>query len=109
MSMDESRMPECPACGFLVWDFEPGVSSEVIDGELYHPDCVPHPAERQEWMRRANDLLLKEGISRSFPDAAEAAYEDGDTPEIFVKALLGQMEWASDPYPNREYPECEMN
>lgn len=39
--MDESRVPECPACGFLVWDFEPGKSSVVREGMLWHPDCAP--------------------------------------------------------------------
>lgn len=43
MSMDpeDTRTPECPACGFPVHDYEPGVSSKKVDGLLFHPDCVP--------------------------------------------------------------------
>jgi hypothetical protein len=55
MSMSDavSKFPECPGCGFGVWDYEPGVSSAKHDGILWHPECLPDDAED------ADDLLTR--------------------------------------------------
>ena len=57
MSMDDavSKFPECPGCGFGVWDYEPGVSSETHDGMLWHPECLPAEAKDED----RDDLLTR--------------------------------------------------
>lgn len=102
MSMSDavSRFPECPSCGFQVWDYEPGVSSAKHEGQLWHPSCLPEGAnderfdltmhrlekslKRQTWMREASTLLLRDGITANLTQWARAAFEDGKTPTEFL-------------------------
>ena len=79
----------CPQCEKIVLDYEPGVSSVTVDGLLMHPACVPpHPSERQEWMRRSQDMLLTLGITEDLTDDAIDGYEIGLTAEQFVAAMI---------------------
>ena len=40
MSMDETSAKRCPQCDTLVFDYEPGISSVLVDGVLYHSECA---------------------------------------------------------------------
>ena len=92
----------CPDCEERVEDYEPGVSSVTLNGQLWHPACG-----RKEWMVLANDLLLREGCTANYVAEAREAFDEGDTPQGFVDGLLHLWEQNSDPFPQREFPTAE--
>jgi hypothetical protein len=84
---EDLKMPECPACGFLVWDYEPGVSSVIREGRMWHPSCAPSSEPTH--------------ISETIEDVLERA----DTPEEIAEDTAG---WnTSEPEPDDHYPEYE--
>lgn len=94
--MDESRVPECPACGFPVWDFEPGKSSVVRVGMLWHPDCAPvsQPTHISETIE---DVLERADTSEEIREDA-TGWSETPEPEdegfrmVYTDEMIDQME-----------------
>lgn len=77
-----SKFPECPGCGFGVWDYEPGVSSKVHDGMLWHPECVPadEPNEdRHDLLTRRLEKSVRATCKHTFEAVVDARSTDSDT------------------------------
>lgn len=131
MSMDAAltRLPECPGCGEGVWDYAPGVTSAIRDGQLWHPKCAPEPEGHvalvsAEYARQVYELLTsgstKTRSTQEHPllneEEGEELLEDfllGVSAKVFAAKLeardIAAFEAASDPYPQREFPEVPMN
>jgi hypothetical protein len=127
--MDDNllRLPECGQCGEGVFDYAPGVSSAVRDGQLFHPACLNegHPVGVSAQYAREVYALLTSGDTKTRSTREHPLLNEEEAEEFLEDYLLGvpaktfaakletrdiaRFEHLSDPYPQREHPEVEMN
>ena len=82
MSMDERDIEWRCGCGHANPDYT--LRCNGCGEKRYEP----HPSERQEWMRRSQDMLLTLGLTEDLTDDAIDGYEIGLTAEQFVAAMI---------------------
>lgn len=125
MSMDDATSAQCPVCDSLVELHEPGGSYKVIDGLPNHPACALK-AYTEEVVailtagpEATRDIAPQYRTDDDWPISDEEKGDledalDNDVPaKTFAMELvnkdIARWERASDPYPQREYPEVAMN
>ena len=93
MSMDDAplRLPLCPVCNEGVWDYAPGVSSAMVDGELHHPDCLPdgHVAGVSAEYAREVYQLLTSGETKTRSTKQHPLLNQEEAEEFLEDYLLG--------------------
>lgn len=126
MSMDDAvaRFPECVACNQGIDTNDPSAQYTIVNHEHAHLGCAEVLELSSAYAKEVHDLLTT-GTTKTRPENCHPLLDEEETREMIEDYLAGvpakefaaklearditAFETASDPYPQREFPEVAMN